>query len=90
MVRDALEQHRYKWRDADLHEQQFERWVDGRPGFTAAEHEVLRRRLEKRKDAAARTDADLAAFRLVARIRDDRIQVRRTASADEGVRGADR
>ena len=81
-VRGTLEQHRWPWRDADPHEQQFERWVDGRPGFTPDEHAVLRRRLEERKDAAARrrADEDLASLGLVARIRDDRIQVRRTAS----------
>ncbi|WP_285100791.1 hypothetical protein [Promicromonospora sp. MEB111] len=90
-VREALTGHGWPWRDADPHEQLFERWVDGRPGFTAAEHEALRRRLEERKDAVARrqADEDLAALRLVARVRDDRIQVRRTASA-EGARGADR
>ena len=90
-VRDALTGHGWPWHDADPHEQSYERWVDGRPGFTAAEHEALRRRLEKRKDADARrqADEDLAALGLVARVRDDRIQVRRTASA-EGARGADR
>ncbi|WP_369370865.1 hypothetical protein AB1046_19060 [Promicromonospora sp. Populi] len=99
-VQAALEQHRWPWRDADPHEQQFERWLDGRPGFTPAEHEVLRRRLEERKDRTARTkaDDDLAAFGLVARVRDDRLQVRRTTSADKsadrsttkGPRGTDR
>ena len=91
-VRGALEQHRWPWLDADPHEQQFERWVDGRPGFTADEHAVLRRRLEERKDAAARrkADEDLAALGLVARIRDDKMQVRRTASAGDEARGTDR
>ncbi|MFD7308125.1 hypothetical protein [Promicromonospora sp. NPDC059942] len=90
-VRQALTRHGWPWHDADPHEQQFERWVDGRPGFTPAEHEVLRRRLEERKDAAARrqADEDLAALGLVARVRDDRIQVRRTA-ATEDARGTDR
>lgn len=88
----ALEQHRWPWRDADPYEERFERWLDGRPGFTAAENEALRRRLEDRKDAAAlrKADEDLAALGLVARVRDDRIQVRRTTSAAEGARGTDR
>lgn len=91
-VRAALEQHRWPWRDADPYEDGFERWLDGRPGFSAAENEALRRRLEERKDAAAlrKADEDLAAFGLVARVRDDRIQVRRATSADEGARGTDR
>lgn len=91
-VKGALEQHRWPWRDADPYEERFERWLDGRPGFTAAENEALRRRLEERKDAAAlrKTDEDLAALGLVARLRDDRIQVRRTTSAGEGARGTDR
>ncbi|MFD2797544.1 hypothetical protein ACFS27_28575 [Promicromonospora vindobonensis] len=91
-VKDTLEQHRWPWRDADPYEERFERWLDGRPGFTAVENEALRRRLEERKDAAAvRTaDEDLAALGLVARVRDDRIQVRRTTSAGEGARGTDR
>jgi hypothetical protein len=91
-VRSALDQHRWPWRDTDPYEQRFERWVDGRPGFTAAEHEALRRRLAERKDADARrkADEDLAALGLVARVGDDRIQVRRATSADEGARGADR
>lgn len=91
-VKGSLEQHRWPWRDADPYEDRFERWLDGRPGFTAAEHEALRRRLAERKDADARrkADEDLAALGLVARVRDDRIQVRRATSADEGARGADR
>jgi hypothetical protein len=91
-VQGALEQHRWPWRDADPYEERFERWVDGRPGFTAAEHEALRRRLEERKDAVAlrKADEDLAALGLVARVRDDRIQVRRATSAGEAARGADR
>jgi hypothetical protein len=91
-VQAALEQHRWPWQDADPYEERFERWLDGRPGFTAAENEALRRRLEDRKDAAAlrKADEDLAALGLVARVRDDRIQVRRAASADEGARGTDR
>lgn len=91
-VQGALDRHRWPWWDTDPYEQRFERWVDGRPGFTATEHEVLRRRLEERKDAAARRKADeeLAALGLVARVRDDRVQVRRATSADEGARGADR
>jgi hypothetical protein len=91
-VQGALEQHRWPWRDADPYEQGFERWVDGRPGFTAAEHGALRRRLEDRKDAAAsrKADEDLTALGLVARIRDGRIQARRTAAAGEAARGADR
>jgi hypothetical protein len=91
-VKVALDQHRWPWRDTDPYEQRFERWVDGRPGFAAAEHEALRRRLAERKDADAlrKADEDLAALGLVARVRDDRIQVRRVASADEGARGADR
>lgn len=91
-VRGALDRHHWSWRDEDPYEQQFERWVDGRPGFTTAEHEALRRRLEERKDAAGRrqADEDLAALGLVARVRDDRIQVRRATSADKGARGADR
>jgi hypothetical protein len=90
-VRQALTGHGWPWHDADPNEQRFERWVDGRPGFTAAEHEALRRRLEERKDAAARrqADEDLAALGLVARVRDDRIQVRRTATTEDA-RGADR
>lgn len=91
-VREALSGHGWPWSDADPHEQRFERWIDGRPGFTAAEHEVLRRRLAERKDAAARrrADEDLAALGLVARVRDDRLQVRRATSATEESRGADR
>lgn len=91
-VRAALDGHRWPWRDTDPYEQGFERWVDGRPGFTADEHQALRRRLEERKDAAAsrKADEELSALGLVARIRDDRIQVRRTTSADEGARGTDR
>ncbi|WP_129788801.1 YqeB family protein [Promicromonospora panici] len=91
-IRAALEQHRWPWRDTDPYEERFERWLDGRPGFTAAENEALRRRLEERKDASAlrKADEDLAALGLVARVRDDRIQVRRTTSADEGARGTDR
>lgn len=91
-VQAALEQHRWPWRSADPYEERFERWLDGRPGFTAAENEALRRRLEDRKDAAGlrKADDDLAALGLVARVRDDRIQVRRVASADEGARGTDR
>ena len=96
-VRAALDRDSWPWQESDPHEQRYERWVDGRPGFTSAEHEVLRRRLEQRKDAVARRAADdeLAALGLMVRIRDDRLQVRRTASsgagtAEDGARGANR
>lgn len=91
-VRGALDQHHWPWRDEDPYERQFERWVDGRPGFTADEHAVLRRRLEERKDAVARrtADEDLAGLGLVARIRDDRIQVRRAAPANQDAHGTNR
>lgn len=95
-VRDALTAHHWPWSEGDPHEGEFERWIDGRPGLTAGENEVLRRRLAERKDAAARRRADeeLDALGLVARVRDDRLQVRRSASATgratEGARGTDR
>ncbi|MCK9792752.1 hypothetical protein M1843_03200 [Isoptericola sp. 4D.3] len=90
-VRAAFETHRWPWRDGDPHENEYERWLDGRPGFTAAEHALLRRRLDDRKDTrkAAEADAELAACGLAARVRDDRLQVRRfrtVASGDD--RGA--
>ncbi|SKC46503.1 YqeB family protein [Krasilnikoviella flava] len=78
-IRAAFEAHGWPWRDVDPHEGAYERWMDGRPGFSAAEHLLLRRRLAERKDAAAVTEVDvaLAGHRLAARVRDDRLQVRR-------------
>ncbi|MFE5340094.1 hypothetical protein ACFQ80_07715 [Isoptericola sp. NPDC056578] len=78
-LRAAFEGHGWPWRDADPHERAYERWMDGRPGFSAAEHALLRRRLAERKDAAAVAEIDeaLAAHGLAARVRDDRLQVRR-------------
>ena len=97
-VRAAFEAHGWPWRDADPHEGAYERWMDGRPGFSAAEHGLLRRRLAERKDAAAVAEVDdaLATHGLAARVREDRLQVRRvgaggpdpaTGGAAEGARG---
>ncbi|MEL7975365.1 hypothetical protein AAG589_05830 [Isoptericola sp. F-RaC21] len=94
-LRAAFEAHGWPWRDADPYEDAYQRWVDGRPGFSSDEHALLRRRLAERKDAAAVAEVDgaLAAHGLAARVRDDRLQVRRldvgapTDSAD-GPRGA--
>ncbi|MFB7799688.1 hypothetical protein [Isoptericola sp. NPDC056134] len=78
-VRAAFEAHGWPWRDADPHERAYEQWMDGRPGFSADEHALLRRRLADRKDAAAVAEVDgaLAAHGLAARVREDRLQVRR-------------
>lgn len=91
-VAGALAEHGWPWTDADPYDDRYERWVDGRPGFSAQEHDVLRRRLAERKDAAARRAADdeLGALGLVARVRDDRLQVRRTAQGAKEARGTDR
>ncbi|GGM33011.1 hypothetical protein ACFQBY_07830 [Promicromonospora citrea] len=91
-VAAALAEHGWPWTDADPYDDRYERWVDGRPGFSAQEHDVLRRRLAERKDAAARRAADheLAALGLVARVRGDRLQVRRAARAGQQARGTDR
>ncbi len=85
-VRAAFEAHRWPWRDADPYEHDYERWMDGRPGFTAAEHALLRRRLAERKDAGAvaDVDAELGALGVAARRRDDRLQVRRLRTTTEG------
>lgn|GEM_PF-720058 len=82
-VRGAFEAHGWPWRDADPYEDEYERWMEGRPGFTPAEHALLRRRLAERKDAdaVAEVDAELAALGVAARRRDDRLQVRRFAVA---------
>ncbi|GAA1716734.1 hypothetical protein GCM10009809_10990 [Isoptericola hypogeus] len=90
-LRAALEAHRWPWRDADPHEADYVRWMDGRPGFSPAEHALLRRRHAEHKDAAAvsQVDAELAALGVAARRRDDRLQVRRVSSpARDGARGA--
>ncbi|MFE6969000.1 hypothetical protein [Isoptericola sp. NPDC057653] len=78
-VRGAFEARGWPWRDADPHEHEYERWVDGRPGFAPAEHALLRRRLAERKDAGAvaEVDAELGAHGIAARVQGDRLQVRR-------------
>ncbi|ACZ32193.1 hypothetical protein Xcel_3193 [Xylanimonas cellulosilytica DSM 15894] len=85
-VRDALTTQGWAVLDADPFEAAFEPWADGRPGFTAEENTLLRRRREARTDAAAlRTvDEQLAESGLVVRVRRDRLQVRRVRR----VRGA--
>lgn len=90
-LRAAFEAHGWPWRTADPHERAYERWMDGRPGFSATEHALLRRRLAERKDAAAVAEVDeaLAAHGLAARVREDRLQVRRLGVALAGdARGA--
>ncbi|MCA5895101.1 hypothetical protein LEP48_17360 [Isoptericola sp. NEAU-Y5] len=78
-VRGAFETHGWRWLDGDPHEAAYLRWMDGRPGFTPAEHALLRRRLAERKDAAAvaEVDAELASRGVAARRRGDRLEVRR-------------
>jgi len=90
-LRAAFQAHGWPWRDADPYEHAYERWLDGRPGFSAAEQALLRRRLAERKDPAvvAEVDAALAGHGLAARVREDRLQVRRLdVVPDEDARGA--
>ncbi|MFV2143507.1 hypothetical protein [Isoptericola sp. G70] len=92
-LRDALVGHGWPWRDEDPYEGDYVGWVDGRPGFTETERALLRRRLRERKDAAAvaELDTELGAHDLAVRVRDDRLQVRRTtAGAEGGARGSSR
>ncbi len=90
-LRAAFQAHGWPWRDADPYEHAYERWLDGRPGFSAAEQALLRRRLAERKDPAvvAEVDAALAGHGLAARVREARLQVRRLdVVPDEDARGA--
>lgn len=82
-LREALTAQDWPLRDADEFEADFELWADGRPGFTAEENTTLRRRWEDRKDALLRSEADeaLAETGLVARVRGNRLQVRRAPKA---------
>ncbi|MCP2252885.1 hypothetical protein LY13_001629 [Prauserella aidingensis] len=80
-LRSAFERHDWPWRDGDPYADEYERWVDGRPGFTADEHTLLRRRFEAGKDDAARIEADDALFAagLVARSDKKQLHVRRVS-----------
>ena len=50
-IREAFEQFGYPWRgEADPHEAQFRRWVDGHPDLDATAHDLLRRRARALKD----------------------------------------
>lgn len=78
-LKAAFERHAWPWHDADPHADEYERWVDGRPDFTADEHTLLRRRLEAGKNDTARIEADDALFDagLVARADKKQLHVRR-------------
>lgn len=91
-VRAAFEAHGWPWRDEDPYEGDYERWMEGRPGFTPAEHALLRRRHDERKDAAAvaRVDAQLAEQGIAVRRRDDRLQVRRADGPRQAAAGGSR
>lgn len=80
-LRAAFERHDWPWRGTDPHAGEYERWVDGRPGFTADEHTLLRRRHDAGKDESARIEADTALFAagLVVRTQKKQLHVRRVA-----------
>ncbi|GAA1251436.1 hypothetical protein GCM10009676_42800 [Prauserella halophila] len=80
-LRAAFERHSWPWRDGDPHADEYERWVDGSPAFTAGEHTLLRRRFDAGKDDTARIEADDALFGagLVARTDKKRLHVRRVS-----------
>ncbi|MCR3720016.1 MULTISPECIES: YqeB family protein [Prauserella salsuginis group] len=80
-LRSAFERHSWPWRDGDPHAGEYERWVDGSPGFATQEHTLLRRRLEVGKDDTARIEADDALFAagLVARTDKKQLHVRRVS-----------
>ncbi|GAA1206249.1 YqeB family protein [Prauserella alba] len=80
-LRAAFDRHSWPWRDGDPYAGEYERWVDGSPGFTADEHTLLRRRLDAGKDEAARIEADDALFAagLVARTDKKQLHVRRVS-----------
>ncbi|HIZ34520.1 MAG TPA: hypothetical protein H9815_01990 [Candidatus Ruania gallistercoris] len=82
----ALREHGYPWQEEDPFEADYQRWMDGRPGFTAAEHRLIGTWREVRTKKAERVKAE-AALReagLVVRERDDRVQVRRAEGARDG------
>lgn len=78
-VDKALTRDGWPLRDDDPHGADFEPWLDGRPGYDADEHTLLRERRTERKDGTNRRRADeaLAAAGLVARDEQDRLLVRR-------------
>lgn len=82
----TLREYGYPWREADPFETDYQRWMDGRPGFTAAEHRLIHRWQEVRRKQPERIDAD-AALReenLVVRYRDGRVEVRRARESNHG------
>ncbi|MGO2112310.1 MAG: YqeB family protein, partial [Pseudoclavibacter sp.] len=85
----TLREYDYPWRDEDPFEAGYQRWMDGRPGFTTAEHRLIDRWQEVRRKGKARAEAEVALREadLVVRDRDGRVQVRR--AGDSGY-GADR
>ncbi|GAA1975801.1 hypothetical protein GCM10009718_09910 [Isoptericola halotolerans] len=85
-IASTLRAHGWPWLDEDPYDADFEPWIHGRPGFSDVEQNLLRDRLDQRKDAAAvvRLDDELAACGLAVRERDGRLQVRRCGGDGEG------
>ncbi|UFU03594.1 hypothetical protein LQF12_03005 [Ruania suaedae] len=82
----TLREFDYPWRQEDPFEGDYQRWMDGRPGFSAAEHALIGRWQEARRKPRERTEAE-AALReadLAVRYRDGRVQVRRVGGAGRG------
>ncbi|HLR28852.1 MAG TPA: hypothetical protein VK086_09170 [Ruania sp.] len=84
-----LRERGYPWRESDPYEEDYQRWVDGRPGFTAAEHRLIDRWREVRGKCEQRRAAEeaLREANLVVRYRDHRVQVRRGRESAHGTHG---
>ncbi|UFU07252.1 YqeB family protein [Ruania halotolerans] len=85
-VQSALREHGYPWRDQDPFEADYQRWADGKPGFTTAEHRLIRQWREKRRKNTDRMEAEeaLRESNLVVRWCQDSVEVRRAGESDHG------
>ncbi len=82
----TLREYDYPWQEEDPFEADYHRWMDGRPGFTAAEHRLIGRWQEVRRKGKERAEAESALREadLVVRYREGRVQVRRAGEPGHG------
>lgn len=83
---ESLRVRGYSWHESDPHEKDYQRWLDGRPGFSASEHRLIDRWRQVRGKFAERMAAEVALreANLVVRFRDGRVQVRRGSESPNG------
>lgn len=82
----TMSEYGYPWCDQDPFDGDYALWVDGKPGFSSAEHRLIREWRGARRKNADRMEAEeaLRETDLVVRYRRERVEIRRVGGSHDG------